>query len=181
MSNINKMTLDAVKSAYEREAADDFVRLIELQFGDAPEIHRYSAKAVEQMVDVDGYGVEDDFGVPIMGMYHGEHFYAFLPFDLPGLAYEDEKAPDASISVEGLSSVIIPLIRPTTGKIRCSLILVHTSDKDIEQERIDGLVLDGITGDMDSDTISGTLTLDMLTSVGYPADIYTPDRFPAMF
>lgn len=175
------MSQEAVKSAYEREAAEDFVRLLEIKFGDDPTIFYYSSKAVEQMVDEDGFGVEDSYGVPIMGVYHKNRFYALLPFELPGLAYEDEKAPDASIIVEGLSSVLIPLLRPTTGKITCSLVLIHTSDKDIEQERIDGLLLTDITGDMDADTISGTLSLDILTSVGYPCDMYTPDRFPAMF
>lgn len=181
MSRIDKMSAAAVKSAYEREAAEDFVRLIELKFGDDPTIHYYSSKAVEQMVDDDGFGVEDTYGVPVMGMYHKKQFYAFLPFDLPGLAYEEEKAPDASITVEGLTAVLIPLLRPTTGKITCSLVLVHTSDPDIEQERIDGLLLSDINGDMDGDSISGTLALDILTSVGYPCDIYTPDRYSAMF
>lgn len=181
MSCIDKMTPEAVKSAYEREAVDDFVRLIELTFGDNPEKHYFSSKAVEQMVDEDGFGVENEYGVPIMGMYHKGIFYGLLPFDLPGLAYTDDKAPDSSIVVEGLSAVIIPLLRPITGKIRCSLVLVHTSDPDIEQERIDGLILTDPTGDMENDSISGTLALDILTSVGYPCDIYTPDRFPGMF
>ena len=42
MSRIDKMTPEAVKSAYEREAVDDFVRLIELTFGDNPEKHYLS-------------------------------------------------------------------------------------------------------------------------------------------
>lgn len=181
MSRIDKMSTKAVKSAYEREAVDDFVRLLEVTFGDDPTKYYFSAKAVEQMVDDAGFGVEDTNGTPIMGMYHKGNFYSYLPFDLPGLAYEDGRAPDASITVEGLSAVLIPLLRPTTGKIVCSIILVCTAEKNVEQERVDGLLLTDISGDCDNDTISGTLSLDILASVGYPSDIYTPDRFPGMF
>lgn len=181
MSRANKMTAQAVKSAYEREAAEDFVRLLEITFGDDPTKYCYAAAAVDQMVDDSGFTVEDPYGVPILGVYHRGTFYGYLPFDLPGLSSEEGKAPDSSISVEGLSSVLIPLLRPTTGKIKCSLILIHMSDPDVEQERVDGLVLSDISGDIDNDVISGTLTLDILASVGYPCDIYTPDRFPGMF
>lgn len=181
MSRVSEMSAVAVKSAYERESIHDFIRLLEVTFGDNPTKYYFSSRAVDQLIGEDGFGVEDVYGVPIMGMYHKGNFYAYLPFDLPGLSYEDGKAPDASISVEGLSSTLIPLLRPTTGKIVCSIILVCTAEKDVEQERVDGLLLTDISGDCDSDTISGTLSLDMLTTVGYPCDIYTPDRFPGMF
>lgn len=181
VSRVDKMTNAAVKSAYEREAVDDFVRLIELTFGDDPKKYYYSSKAVDHLLDEDGFPQETPYGVPIMGMYHNGIFYELLPFDLPGLSYENEKAPDTSITVEGLSAVLIPLLRPITGKISCSMILVHTSDPDVEQERIDNLLLVNINGDCDNDVISGELTLDILTSVGYPCDIYTPDRFSGMF
>ena len=60
------MTADAVKSALEREAADDFVSLIEVTFPDTDTL-RYCNQAVEHMLDADGFAVEDEHGVPVYG------------------------------------------------------------------------------------------------------------------
>ena len=82
MSRRATMTADAVKSALEREAADDFVSLIEVTFPDTDTL-RYCNQAVEHMLDADGFAVEDEHGVPVYGMYHKGRFYQFLPFELP--------------------------------------------------------------------------------------------------
>ena len=69
MSRRATMTADAVKSALEREAADDFVSLIEVTFPDTDTL-RYCNQAVEHMLDADGFAVEDEHGVPVLPGAH---------------------------------------------------------------------------------------------------------------
>lgn len=95
MSRRATMTADAVKSALEREAADDFVSLIEVTFPDTDTL-RYCNQAVEHMLDADGFAVEDEHGVPVYGMYHKGRFYQFLPFELPNPEDASGKAPSSA-------------------------------------------------------------------------------------
>ena len=121
------MTADAVKSALEREAADDFVSLIEVTFPDTDTL-RYCNQAVEHMLDADGFAVEDEHGVPVYGMYHKGRFYQFLPFELPNPEDASGKAPSSAITISGMSSVLISLLRTASGRASVRLLQVHTSD-----------------------------------------------------
>lgn len=180
MSRRATMTADAVKSALEREAADDFVSLIEVTFPDTDTL-RYCNQAVEHMLDADGFAVEDEHGVPVYGMYHKGRFYQFLPFELPNPEDASGKAPSSAITISGMSSVLISLLRTASGRASVRLLQVHTSDPDVVQTECGGFTLGDISGSQDSDTLTAPLAQDMLTEVGYPCDSYTPDRFPGMF
>lgn len=180
MSRAQTMTAPAVKSAYEREAAEDFVMLLELTFP-GEEAMYFCNQAVEHKLDAEGFEEEDQFGNPVMGLMHAGHFYYFLPFGFPGLTQEDGKAPDSTLSIEGMSATLIPYLRAMKGTGTVNLVEIHMSDPEIEQGRIDGLKLGDISGDQDKDTLSAPLFMGMLTDVAYPCDSFTPDRYPGMF
>lgn len=180
MSRSTRMSAAAVKSALEREATLDFVQLLEITFT-GEETQYYCNQAVEHKLDEEGFEEEDDYGVPVMGLYHKGRFYYFLPFGLPGLTQEDGKAPESSLTIEGMTATLIPYIRSMRGTGTASLIEIHMSDPDVEQGRIDGLKLGDFSGDQDNDTLSASLNVGMLTDVAYPCDSFTPDRYPGMF
>ncbi|WP_418717405.1 hypothetical protein [Bilophila wadsworthia] len=114
-------------------------------------------------------------------MYHKGRFYQFLPFELPNPEDASGKAPSSVITISGMSSVLISLLRTASGRASVRLLQVHTSDPDVVQTECDGFTLGDISGSQDSDTLTAPLAQDMLTEVGYPCDSYTPDRFPGMF
>lgn len=180
MSRAATMTAAAVRSAYEREAVEDFVQLLELYFP-GEDMKRFCNQAVEHKLDDQGFEEEDQYGAPVMGIYHKGEFYYYLPFSLPGLSQEDGKAPDSTLAVEGMTAALIPELRALRGTGRASLIEIHMSDPDIEQGRIDDLKLGDISGDQENDSLSAPLTVGMLTDVAYPCDSFTPDRYPGMF
>lgn len=180
MSRTSSMTTAAVKSAYEREAAQDFVQLLEIWFTGEDTL-RFCNQAIDHQLDGQGFEVEDEYGVPVMGLYHQGEFYYFLPFSVPGLSQEDSKAPESSLSIEGMTATLIPYLRSMIGTGKASIIEIHMSDPEVEQGRIDDLKLGAITGDQDADTLSVPLTCAMLTDVAYPCDSFTPDRYPGMF
>lgn len=180
MSRASVMTKDAVRSAFSRESDEDFIQLLEIVFTNSDKMF-FCNQAVEHKLDDDGFEEEDEYGTPIMGMYHRGRFYYFLPFGLPGLSQEDGKAPDSVLTIQGMTAALMPYLRSMRGTGTASLIEVHTSDKDVEQGRVDGLKLGDFTGDQDGDTLSAPMSVAMLTDVAYPGDSYTPDRFPGMF
>ena len=114
-------------------------------------------------------------------MYHKGRFYQFLPFELPNPEDASGKAPSSVITISGMSSVLISLLRTASGRASVRLLQVHTSDPDVVQTECDGFPLAAISGSQDRDTLTAPLAQDMLTEVGYPCDSYTPDRFPGMF
>ena len=146
MSRSTRMSAAAVKSALEREATLDFVQLLEITFT-GEETQYFCNQAVEHKLDEEGFEEEDDYGVPVMGLYHKGRFYYFLPFGLPGLMQEDGKAPESSLTIEGMTATLIPYIRSMRGTGTASLIEIHMSDPDVEQGRIDGLKLGDFSGD----------------------------------
>ena len=79
MSRSTRMSAAAVKSALEREATLDFVQLLEITFT-GEEAQYFCNQAVEHKLDEEGFEEEDDYGVPVMGLYHKGQFYYFLPF-----------------------------------------------------------------------------------------------------
>lgn len=180
MSRAERMSATAVKSAFEREAALDFVQLLEVTFT-GEETQYYCNQAVEHKLDDEGFEEEDEYGVPVMGVYHKGRFYYFLPFGLPGLTQEDGKAPESTLTIEGMTETLIPFIRSMRGTGTVSLVEIHMSDPDVEQGRIDGLKLGDFSGNQDNDTLSAPLNVGMLTDVAYPCDSFTPDRYPGMF
>lgn len=180
MSRAHAMTNAALRSAFEREAVDDFVQLLEITFTDEETMY-FCNQAIEHKLDDDGFEEEDEYGTPVMGLYHKGRFYYFLPFGLPGLSQEDGQAPSSTLSIDGMAGTLIPYLRSMRGTGTASIIEVHTSDKDIEQGRIDNLKLGDFTGEQDNDSLSASLSVAMLTDVAYPGDSYTPDRFPGMF
>ena len=73
-----------------------------------------TADAVKSALEreaADGFAVEDEHGVPVYGMYHKGRFYQFLPFELPNPEDASGKAPSSAITISGMSSVLISLLR----------------------------------------------------------------------
>lgn len=179
MSRANAMTQTAVASAFEREAVDDFVNLLEIAIPGEDQPLRFVNAAVERLKGPDGRELEDQYGGPVYGCLHRGSPYYFLPYSVPLPTSEAGQAPRSSIEVENLTRELVPYLRQIRGRARVRIVVVHTSEPDAVQAEFTDLEISGF--EYTADTISAELGMDMLTATAFPAHSYTPDCFPGMF
>lgn len=179
MSRTATMTSTAVASAFQREAVDDFVDLLELTVPGADEPLRFVNQAVERLKDASGWELEDQYGTPVYGCVHQGEQYFYLPFSMPWPTSEGGQAPRSSLEVTNLTRELMPYIRRIEGRAKVRIVTVHTSDMDRIQAEFTGLEIGNF--EYDEDTISAELGMDMLTNTAYPAHSYTPDWVPGAF
>lgn len=175
---MSQLTTAAIESAFELEAKDDFVELLELTFPDH-ETFRFTNQAVERLKDKDGWDREDEYGNYICGIMHKGLPYSLLNFSVPQPEQEGGKPPQLAITIDNTENILTPYIQQLSGVANVVIKLIHTSDPDIVQKSFSGFKLS--SADYNENTVSANLGMDYLTNQAYPRHAYTPDWCPGMF
>ena len=109
---------------------------------------------------------------------NGQEYQAF-PVK-PTLAPDDgESQSQVQIEFDNVSLELLEEIRSTTTPIPCEIDLVLASNPDYAEISLRDLLIRNVT--YDAQTIKGTLTSDDFLNSRFPADLYTPNKFPGMF
>lgn len=109
----------------------------------------------------------------------GEHTYQQFPFqiDLPS---DSENTPSVRLSIDGIDRRIIQAIRETDGEpISVELSVVLAATPEVIESGPYLFKLRNVT--FDASTVQGELRYEDIMNEPFPADSFSPSRFPGCF
>jgi hypothetical protein len=105
--------------------------------------------------------------------------YAPFPFSLTLPVDTGEKLPRISLNISNISVEIIDAIRAELTPPVLTIELISSAYPDIVEKRLDFLKLRMVS--YDATTITGELEVTNVLNSGFPAESYTPVRYPGLF
>lgn len=104
--------------------------------------------------------------------------YTAVPFFVELPTENSETPGEARLRIDNIDRAIVQVIREIAEPPSVSIAVVLASQPDIEEVRIDGLVLKNVGYDVG--TVQGALSFDEL-AVEPICELITPDRFPGLY
>lgn len=140
---------------------------------------RFVNCAIARLQDEEGEDILDSYGAPVYGYIHNGETYNFMPFQVPWPTSEPGQAPRSSLEIDNMLRAMMPYIDQISGPLDVTIIIAHTAAPEWE-EVYTGLIMNGIEGVSETDSLSGDLTLDMAVDDAFPCDTYNRVRYPGM-
>lgn len=107
----------------------------------------------------------------------GEHIA--YPFDVQLPDSDEERDIIARLSIDNVSREIAQVIRSLDTPPTVGITIVRASDPNWPEVELPGMLLRDVT--WDALQLSGELSLSDITAEPYPAWVFDPGRFPALF
>ncbi len=110
----------------------------------------------------------------------GGQTYQQFPFQIDNIPGDSENLPSVRLSIDGIDRRIIQAIRETDGEaISVELSVVLASTPDVIESGPYVFKLRNVT--FDASTVQGELRYEDIMSEPFPADSFSPSRFPGCF
>lgn len=120
------------------------------------------------------------FAANDQNVWHQGSEYLAFPFEIMLPDDTDEAPPKVTLKIDNVDRRIIQEIRQVPGDpITVTLFLVTASSPDLVEAGPYQFVLRDVS--YSAATIEGTLAYEDILSEPFPADSFTPDRFPGLF
>lgn len=108
---------------------------------------------------------------------NGETYQAF-PFEITMPDDTDEAPPTVRLTIDAVDRRIIEAVRAAEGAIAVQMQIVFSSDLDQVEVMLGEFKLTEV--EYSALSVEGTLSFEDILSEPYPADTFTPAKFPGM-
>lgn len=127
----------------------------------------------------------DDFSVPIrvcsdaVDVTSRSNSYVSFPFDLVLPDDTDNQSPRARLTIDNVDRQVVQAIRQIDTAPSVLIEIIRAADPDTVEASFPDFIMTDIS--YDALTVSGELTLEDFTAEPFPAGVFSPAEFPALF
>jgi hypothetical protein len=168
-----RISLDALRAIYSQESGDYPILLITVADKKMTSDIRISTDPTTRLP---AYTNDENvvYGTVSSSL---DYFYCPVEISLPG--EEEDAAPQTEITVSNVGRELVETIRSLTSSPTITIDLVLASNPDQIEYHISGFTFQDIT--INTLTITGTLTIEMLTNEPFPFRTFTTSTAPGLF
>ena len=107
------------------------------------------------------------------------HTYLPFPFDLVLPDEVENRSPRARLTVENVSQEILKVVKALKTPAHITMEVIRAGDSDTVEAVFPAFKLTNVK--YNALTLQGDLTIEDFTAEPYPATVFTPSAFPALF
>lgn len=123
--------------------------------------------------------INSDIDNPIYGTISNSRPFIFLPYNLTLPTEEQAAAPRCSITINDVSRLMIPILRPLQAPPLVSISLVLSNTPDAVEVNFPDFLMGGIS--YNASSITAELTVESLATEPFPSGTFTQSNFQGLF
>jgi len=168
-----RLSLEAQKAVYAEETGDYPIILLTFEHPELPEQILLSTDPTTRLP-----GLTDEENV-VYGTISNGLEYIFCPIEINLPTEDEESAPQTVMSVSNIGREMVETIRTLLSSPLLTMTIVLASDADRIEGQISGFKFTDVN--IDQMTISGTLTMDIMTNEPFPYRTFGPSTASGLF
>lgn len=168
-----RISLDALKAIYSQESGDYPILLITISHKNMNKDIRVST---DQTTRLPAFTTDENV---VYGTVSRSKDFLYCPIEISLPTDEEDAAPQTEITVSNVGRELVEAIRSLSTSPTITMELVLGSNTDQIEYNITGFTFQDIT--INTLTITGTLTIEMLTNEPFPFRTFTPSTAPGLF